>query len=58
MVGSLMLVGKGRWRPERMAQALLARNRTAAGPTAPPDGLCLIEIRYPTPIFHAAGVIA
>ncbi len=46
MVGSLKLVGQGTWPPERIATALAARSRAAAGPTAPPDGLCLIAVSY------------
>ena len=46
MVGSLVQVGSGRWRPERMAQALAAADRAAGGPTAPAAGLCLLAVRY------------
>ena len=46
MAGSLAQVGSGRWRPERMAQVLAARDRSAAGPTAPAAGLCLLAVRY------------
>ena len=46
MVGSLAQVGSGRWAPARMAQALAARDRSAAGPTAPADGLCLCAVHY------------
>lgn len=46
MVGSLALVGTKQWHHERMAEALAARDRRAAGPTAPPDGLCLMEVGY------------
>ena len=35
MVGTLKLVGEGRWPGSRVAQALAARDRGAAGPTAP-----------------------
>ena len=51
MVGTLALVGAGRWRPERVAQALAARDRSSAGPTAPPDGLYLTGVRYPADPF-------
>jgi tRNA pseudouridine38-40 synthase len=51
MVGTLKLVGAGRWTVERVADALEARRRNAAGPTAPPQGLCLIEVVYPEPVF-------
>jgi tRNA pseudouridine38-40 synthase len=47
MVGTLQLVGIGRWRPQEVAQALAARDRRAAGPTAPAEGLYLVEVRYP-----------
>jgi tRNA pseudouridine38-40 synthase len=51
MVGTLKLVGDGHWGAERVAAALAARDRAAAGPTAPADGLCLIGVRYPTDPF-------
>ena len=47
MVGTLKLVGDGSWATERVAAALAARNRSAAGPTAPAEGLCLTGVRYP-----------
>ncbi len=45
-VGTLKLVGDGVWTTERVKTALQARDRSAAGPTAPPDGLSLIEVGY------------
>ena len=46
MVGTLALVGRGKWTPGEVAQALAARDRTAGGPTAPPDGLYLVGVDY------------
>jgi tRNA pseudouridine38-40 synthase len=46
MVGTLKLVGEGRWTAEDVAGALAARSRSAAGPTAPAEGLFLAEVRY------------
>lgn len=46
IVGTLVEVGVGRWAPERVAEALEARDRRAAGPIAPPYGLCLVWIRF------------
>ena len=51
MVGTLRLVGDGHWPPERVAAALAARDRSAAGPTAPADGLCLTRVTYPLRLF-------
>jgi len=48
MVGTLKLVGLGRWHPDDVARALTARDRRAGGPTAPPEGLYLVENRYPS----------
>jgi tRNA pseudouridine38-40 synthase len=45
-VGTLKLVGDGTWPPDRVATALAAANRAAAGPTAPPDGLTLTNVGY------------
>ena len=47
MVGTLRLVGIGRWTPDDVACALAARNRAAAGPTAPAGGLYLTGVDYP-----------
>ena len=53
MVGTLKLVGEGRWPEAAVGAALAARDRAAAGPTAPPDGLALTAVRYPTDPFAA-----
>ncbi len=45
-VGSLRLVGEGKWTRTDLEQALAARDRSAAGPTAPADGLYLVAVRY------------
>ena len=47
VVGSLVEVGLGSERPEWVAEVLASRDRTRAGPTAPPHGLCLEEVFYP-----------
>ena len=46
IAGTLMAVGTGQIRPEDMEQILMARDRRAAGPTAPARGLTLIEMNY------------
>ncbi|GEO81696.1 tRNA pseudouridine(38-40) synthase TruA [Pararhodospirillum oryzae] len=46
MVGTLVLVGEGRWTADDVASALAARSRAAAGPTAPADGLYFDRVRY------------
>jgi len=51
MVGTLERVGVGAWPPERVAEALAARQRTACGPVSPPEGLYLTGVRYPADPF-------
>jgi len=56
IVGTLVEVGtrhggacrsrRGKWKPEKINEILEAKNRTAAGPLAPPQGLCLMWIKY------------
>lgn len=46
MVGTLLEVGRGFWEPEKVQEILLARDRKQAGPTAPPEGLCLMKVDY------------
>jgi tRNA pseudouridine38-40 synthase len=47
MAGTLKLVGLGQWSPDDVAAALAARDRRAGGPTAPAEGLYLVEVLYP-----------
>jgi tRNA pseudouridine38-40 synthase len=54
LVGTLERVGAGAWPPERVGQALAACDRAACGPVAPPQGLDLTHVTYPTPIFGPA----
>jgi tRNA pseudouridine38-40 synthase len=46
MVGSLELAGEGKWSADDLARVLAARDRTACGPVAPPDGLYLMRVDY------------
>lgn len=46
IAGTLKLVGEGKRPPVWVAEVLAARDRSAAGATAPPDGLCFLWVRY------------
>lgn len=46
IVGTLAEVGYGRWTADDVTAALAARDRSAAGPTAPAEGLCLVRVYY------------
>ncbi len=46
MVGSLKLVGQGKWRSRDLVRALEARDRAACGPVSPPYGLYLVRVGY------------
>jgi tRNA pseudouridine38-40 synthase len=46
IVGTLERVGARVWEPGDVARALAARDRAACGPVAPPQGLCLMAVRY------------
>jgi tRNA pseudouridine38-40 synthase len=46
MVGSLKLVGQGKWPVDRIEAVLQARDRAQAGPTAPACGLFLVRVAY------------
>jgi tRNA pseudouridine38-40 synthase len=47
MVGCLELVGRGKWSVADLKAALEARDRSALGFNAPPDGLYFVEALYP-----------
>jgi tRNA pseudouridine38-40 synthase len=47
IAGALLWVGQGRREESWLAQALQRRDRTLIGPTAPPQGLYLVDVSYP-----------
>jgi len=51
LAGTLIEIGQGRRQGEELSAILTARDRTAAGPTAPACGLFLEKILYPSSIF-------
>jgi len=46
IVGTLKLVGEGKWRPRDVKAALEAHSRSRCGPVSPPDGLHLVRVDY------------
>ena len=54
IVGTLKLVGDGRWSPGDVGRILAARDRRFAGPTAPAHGLYLTGVRYGVDLFAVA----
>ena len=46
LTGTLIEIGSGKREPEEMANIIAARNRSAAGKTAPPQGLYLQQVYY------------
>lgn len=46
IVGTLLLVGRGALEPDDIAGIIAGRDRSQAGPTAPPQGLYLVGVRY------------
>ena len=47
IVGSLILVGEGKWSADDLSAVLEMKDRAAAGMTAPPHGLYLARVSYP-----------
>ena len=47
ITGTLLEVGKGDYPPEKVKEILAAKDRKMAGATARPEGLTLVQIRYP-----------
>lgn len=49
IVGTLIEIGRGQWSPAIIPEILAAKNRNAAGPTAPAQGLCLEKMFWLPP---------
>ncbi|MFT8346755.1 tRNA pseudouridine(38-40) synthase TruA [Gluconobacter oxydans] len=52
MAGTLMMIGSRQWPVEKIIEILEAKDRCAAGQTAPPEGLCLMDVGYPDDPFN------
>ncbi|MGH7144972.1 MAG: tRNA pseudouridine(38-40) synthase TruA [Planctomycetota bacterium] len=50
IIGSLFEIGRGKEPPTFLTDVLLSGDRREAGPTAPPEGLCLMHVFYPPDI--------
>jgi len=49
LVGTLVDIGRGKRSPASISQLLERQPGLRSGPTAPPQGLCLMSVRYPEP---------
>lgn len=58
IVGTLTEVGRGKLTPQQFREIIDTRDRTQAGRTAPPSGLCLMEVYYDLPPLVPANVDA
>ena len=52
IVGTILKIGDGTWKPKDMEVILKGKDRRLAGPTAPPDGLYLEKVDYPDDILN------
>ena len=55
MVGTIKLVGDGKLKPAQISRIIAARNRAAAGPTAPAEGLYFTRVVYTPDPFNPPG---
>lgn len=53
LAGTLLEIGAGKRDAAWLEETLISRDRRCAGPTAPPQGLCLIKVRYGERRDHA-----
>ena len=58
ITGTLIEIGRGKRAPEEMRALLLSGDRRQAGFSAPPQGLCLLKVRYGERKDHARQHIA
>jgi tRNA pseudouridine38-40 synthase len=55
IVGTLVEIGRGHRHPDDVPPILEAKDRSCAGVTAPPYGLFLLSVQYPSPSSPAPG---
>lgn len=53
LAGTLLEVGQGRKSLDDVTTALTSGDRSRSGRTLPPQGLCLVNVTYPTPLWEA-----
>ncbi len=53
VAGSLLQVGLGKWTIGQFVESHRARERARSAPPAPPQGLCLVQVRYPGHVLAA-----
>jgi tRNA pseudouridine38-40 synthase len=46
IAGTLVQIGRGKGEPEDVEKMIAAKDRSAAGPTAPPEGLFLMNYKF------------
>ena len=52
ITGTIVKIGDGTWKPDKILTILKGKNRNLAGPTAPADGLYLEKVRYPENLLN------
>ena len=52
IAGTIVKIGDGTWKPHDMDMILKSKDRSLAGPTAPPDGLYLEKVDYPHTLLN------
>ena len=58
LVGTMVEVGQGKAPPARLAELLRSGARHLAGPTAPPQGLYLVEVFYENELSAVSGQLS
>jgi tRNA pseudouridine38-40 synthase len=53
VMGQLVAVGEGRLEPDEFTRRWRSRARDEVKEAAPPQGLCLLRVGYPQPVFPA-----
>jgi tRNA pseudouridine38-40 synthase len=54
LAGALVEIGRGRLRPEQLPEIVRTQDRSRGGPSLPPCGLYLVEVRYPAELESTA----